>query len=207
MLVDPVIQSRVRQLLGLRGGPAIVAEEAVMPVAVIAGYPQDRQPQLESGDMLVRRFSGLFSQAPVADQFATVGLRVAAADTLLWLTKIYLTGNALASSLMYFGRTGPQVAATFGALGWHDMRLSGGNLDGLITLFALSAAATAVGFNARLPVWVRVAETVVVDVDFVLVDDPQQGLTNNINCVIVQNQSVGQSCLAGFEGIAFTRAR
>lgn len=127
---DPTTTSRVRALLGLRGGPLVEVEEAIMPVALVAGWPTLRQPQLETPDLIARRFLITVEEVvAVGGNHARVGIRSGDVRALLWLTRMWA----------YSRDAGGQVEAKWGradtwahggnwVAGYQDFRLPDSNL-------------------------------------------------------------------------------
>ena len=121
MNIDPVIQGRVRQLLGLRGAPSVDGIESVQPVVQIAGFPIDRQPQLESGDMIPRNFMASAICPAVAARYSCVQIR-APVGSVLWVRQIII-GSAQTNTGTFVGRTGPLTFGAFGDAHYNDARL------------------------------------------------------------------------------------
>lgn len=200
--VDFNLQQRVRRLLGLTGGPAIGVVEAVQPVSIISGWTEQRQPQLESGDMLVRTFVAEMSLAAVALKFAAIGIRVGAGTrALIWVRKVLICEPTAAA---VFQVTNGRIATTLshasnGTASYTDTRFPFNNLlEAPVSIGGLTDAGpfgTQQGFR-----WVngRAAETVVLDVDHVLTD-----LGAGSGELVVINGTLNQGLRVSFEGIVF----
>lgn len=203
MNISPIIQARVRQLLGLTGGPSIEAIEAVQPVAIIAGYPEGRQPQSESGDMIVRRFQGGMYKAPVALNNGSVSIRVTDPNTVLWIQRIFLTNTAGAAMTFLYGR-GPNVAAgAWGTLVYLDWRLPGVDLGtSLAELHSSHQVGIPIPYG-RVSIAVPIMETVIVPVDITIFSGASTGVYESLH-VTAEAISTGLGWVA-FEGIAFSR--
>lgn len=128
--VDPAIQSRVRQLLNLRGGPLINVAEFVQPVALISAWNEARNPVLEVGDQIPRRFVAEFSSPAVAAQFSYCSIRSAAAVAkeqryILLVDKLHISSPAAGTVLQVaVGRRAAAAHASNGSASWCDTRLA-----------------------------------------------------------------------------------
>lgn len=201
--ISPVLQQRVRQLLGLTGGLDIEPIEAIQPVVVVADYGEGRQPQNESGDTLVRKWYGQHGRTSLAGNYAIVAIRsLQAVEALTWIQRVWITNQHGGALRFAIGRMSNQTALTYGSAGYSDWRLPNNDLGA--TAFELISAHNPVfpTMYSRIDVCVPDATTVSVPVDFVLVGDGTVagsifGVTSHVHGANLSSVS--------FEGISFTR--
>lgn len=198
MNLNPVIQERIRQLLGLTGAPSIDVIEAIQPVAVIAGYTEGRQPQNESGDMLSRVWVGGASKSAVAGNYGFVAVRANHETTLLWIRRIIISNTSGAGATYVFGRGVNATAGAWGTAGYTDDRLPAGDIGvSVAEIHSGHQAGQPVGYGKR-QVTLPTGTTERIDVDYIL--HYPAGNTLFV-ATEVANKELNW---VGFEGIAFT---
>jgi hypothetical protein len=196
--ISPTIQARVRQILGLTGGPGIEAIEAIQPVVVIAGYPQDRQPQMESGDMIVREFTAEGEQAAVAGAYSQIQIRTLDPGSLVWIREITIA-NQSTSFLLKIARSTNITALTYGTANWTDFRMPYNSIAGPFEIANGATAVPSTVYGAQ-QITVPGTASVVFPVNFILQAGTLEGLE-------VRRGGVNAALIASFKGIVFTRER
>lgn len=203
--VDPSIQSRLRQLLNLRGGPLVSVADFVQPVAVLSAWSEFRNPTLEVGDQLPPQFTSEFSVAAVAGQNAEVSIRVPGGTGLLhWIKRAFITDLGGAGSFaMSITRTALSHGA-FGTAAWMDGRLPSANLVASAVDIGGGATAAPQSQTGFLQLEAAAASTmIVVECDHVLVDPDLIG----VNELIVLNRNVNRTTRVSFQGYVFNLQR
>ena len=203
MFLDPVVQARVRQILGLAGAPAVDAIEAVQPTALVSAARHPEQPQLEAGLGLVRSWSASITQAAVALEFGRASIRTTAASNLLWCTRIIITNDSVGNINYVYGRAAnaDYLHSAFGSAVFHDMRLSGGDIGGaeLVEIGTDTDNVDPVtNMNGPIRLRLRPSETLIIPVDFVLISGTAECL--GVGCRVLE-----EILTVTFEGIAFSR--
>jgi hypothetical protein len=211
--IDLALQTRVRALLGLRGGPPIEAEEAILPVAVIAGYPILRQPQLETSDLIPRRFWVTYEEVVAgAGSHARIGVRSGDVRSIIWLTRMWAySRDADGAVEARIGRSDTWAFATSGVTGFQDHRLGDLDLapspvDGGANEFAAGANAT---FHGNLQLLIPGRSTaqgaflpLELQLDEILVTD---GVAPD--AFTVELVTVDRDLICSFEGYVFDLGR
>lgn len=203
VITHPSIQERTRQLLGLVGGGPIEPIPAVQPVAIVAGFPAQRQPQLERGDMLVRRFLGCQLKAAAgAGQYSAVGVRPGSSTTVLHVTRLWIT-NATLSVLEHVWGIGANITAgSYGTAAYLDTRLPGNDLGPVEVQIHDGNQATLPVGNAMWRGNIPASTTVEFDIDVVLTADLAGGDRSLLVAPTSVNTALGY---VTFEGVAYTR--
>jgi len=203
--IDPIIQTAVRQLLGLRGGPPVEIIPAVQPVALVRGFSAERQPQLEIGDLLVRRWRAEHViAAGGVGTFGVISVRVTDLNTVALVERAYFS-NGGANLQVQVGRTGPQNHGSFGTARYVDHRLASSSLVASpIDIGGSSTVApvTPVGF-LRLQTTTGLIEIKVQDV-LCSADLSGDAQAQDFACV---NVTANEEIRASFEGVVFSGTR
>jgi hypothetical protein len=194
--IGATIQSRVRQLLQLKGYAPIIGVESVQPVAVIAGFPQQRQPQLEKGDMLVRRFVASMIAPAVVAEYNQIQIR-ATVGTVLHITRVMIAFAGAAGSA-FIGRTANLTSLGAGNAHFVDSDLQFTDIGFTVCdLIRASAAANPTFYGRYTPFTVANAH-ILMDVDYVL-----RYVPGNLTGLTVANTGTNGTLYASFEGVAF----
>jgi hypothetical protein len=160
----------------------------VIPVIQIAGWPVQRRPELEAGDNLSPTFVASATQGGVVAEFAEIGIRPTAVNTLLWITRIILASENAATRMdVRLGRTTTSILGSAGVMGWEDERL-GITADPPVDCWSRSAA-PAITFESRILVSVPANGSLDLPVNFLVRSDPDtvgraiicQGRVLNLN--------------------------
>ena len=200
MNISPLIQSRVRQLLGLTGGPSVEAIEAIQPVAIIAGYQESRQPQLESGDMIVRKFHARATQGATAVEYSKIGIRCGDQDSILWITDVFVHNpNPAAPYVVRVGITPNMTFLAYGTACFDDLRLPVVDIGSSPIAVGRGSSGTASVFLAPIEQSMGTWTNLHLSTDFILTSDKLYQLT-------VQNMLVNEPLFATFARIVFQRA-
>jgi hypothetical protein len=190
MPLDPVLQARIRQIMSTRGGPLAEGDTTLIPVAVIAGYPLTRQPQLEAGEGLVRSWVASHTVNPAAGERAHIFVRPATTNTLLWVYRLAISIDPAETGRHSF-RFGRQAAAVIadsvGVVGWEDMRL-GETVDPPVTIAGDSIAGSTSPEARGLITCQTGTNGIIVPCSFVIQGDPNAGTA--IPSVIVECRSL-----------------
>jgi hypothetical protein len=210
--VDPTLQSRIRAIMGLRGGPPIEAEEAVLPVVVVGSWPADRQPNLETGAMIPRRFVAVVEEVVAgAGSHARAGIRAGDVGVILWIRRLWAySRDAAAHVEAKIGRAAAWAPATGLTAAFTDTRMPTTSIypspvDGGANEFAAGANAT---FRTYIQTMVMggtgatSAPPTCFEVDEILVTD---GVSPDV--FTVELVTVDRDLVVAFEGYVFDQAR
>ena len=176
--------------------------QAVQPVAVIAGFPQDRQPQLESGDMIARRFTARAEALPTALNYTHGLIRAGAVNQILWITRIFICNNSGGDQFFLVGRTANLTIGSFGSAVFNDFRLPGLDIVGQVQVGS-AVQGTVPTILGGTPVSVLNRTTIQLPGDWVLKSDGA-GADENL---VVASRQISEAIVVGFEGVLFERTR
>jgi hypothetical protein len=120
------VQDQARYLLGMRGGPAIEPFDGVQAVVELLKI---RQPQLELGPTIPRRFVAEDAVAAVVAEFAQVSIRTTDDNVLLLVDEVIIDGEPGAVSAIVGIAPNTELLHTqAGVARYEDMRLPGVSL-------------------------------------------------------------------------------
>lgn len=184
--------------MGLTGAPAIEAIEAVQPVVSLATFVEERQPQRESGDMIVRAWQGGVTRAASPGNHSAIGVRSATVREIILVKRITITNNTGATQAFAIGRGPSQTAQSWGTAIYTDMRLGSGDLAAsLFELHTATPAALPITYGRRL-VAIATGLSVVFNVEYIVTYGSSETVW-----VVTENQNQAITWVS-FEGVAYT---
>jgi len=211
-IIDPTISDRVRAILGRRGGPLIEAEDTILPVALVAGWPVLRQPNLETSALIPRRFIAVVEEVVAgAGSHARVGIRSGDVGAMLWLTRMWAYSRDAAGHVeARIGRADTWAAATGFTAAFTDFRqpalsLYPSPVDGGSNEFAAGQNAT---FSSYVQTLVMGGASAVSGVPTVMTLD-EVLVTDGVapDEFTVELVSVDRDLIVAFEGYVFDIGR